>query len=99
MDIYGFGGLVSNELIESKIVSKDIFPISGDFDCSFNKLTSLVGCPIKVGGTFFCNDNKLVSLKGCPIKVGGNFNCYKNQLTNPVTIGQHSKLVNLFLLQ
>lgn len=30
VDIYGFGGLVSNELIESKIVSKDIFPISGD---------------------------------------------------------------------
>ena len=35
--------------------------IKGDFDCSFNELTSLEGCPKEVGGNFYCyyNSTKL----------------------------------------
>ena len=55
--------------------------VSGDFDCSGNRqLTSLKGCPDKVGGNFYCSYNKLSSLEGCPKKIGGNFECLENRL-------------------
>jgi len=38
--------------------------IDGDFDCSWNKLTSLEGAPKIVNGNFFCQYNKLTSLEG-----------------------------------
>jgi 2'-5' RNA ligase len=64
----------------------DIFDFSkykvvGNFHCSNNQLTSLVGAPREVGGNFYCDENKLTSLKGSPEKVGKNFHCSKNQLT------------------
>ena len=54
--------------------------VSGYFNCYFNQLTSLKGCPDKVDGNFNCFKNKLISLEGCPKEVGGNFNCYSNKL-------------------
>ena len=54
--------------------------VSGNFDCSANKLTSLVGCPTSVGGSFSCFWNRLVSLEGCPVKIGGSFDCNSNKL-------------------
>ena len=54
--------------------------VSGYFDCSKNKLTTLEGSP-KKGGSFWCYDNKLTTLEGGPESVGGNFNCDDNQLT------------------
>lgn len=64
----------------------DIFDFSkykvvGNFYCSNNQLTSLVGAPREVGGNFVCDQNQLTSLKGSPEKVGMNFNCAGNQLT------------------
>ena len=56
--------------------------VGGNFDCSWNKLTSLKGAPQKVGGNFDCSDNKLTSLEGAPQKVGGSFNCSGNNLTS-----------------
>jgi hypothetical protein len=53
--------------------------VTGNFDCSHNKLISLEGSPKKVGGMFFCNNNDLKSLKGCPSEVSG-FYCYDNLL-------------------
>ena len=39
-------------------------------------LTSLKGCPEKVGRDFQCYGcEKLTSLEGCPEKVGGDFDC------------------------
>ena len=35
--------------------------VGGDFRCSYNDLTSLLGCPEKVVN-FFCNNNKLLLL-------------------------------------
>lgn len=33
--------------------------IFGNFDCSYNKLSSLKGIPIKTEGTFYCDNNEL----------------------------------------
>ena len=54
------------------------------FDCSGNRLTSLVGCPENVGGSFNCHQNKLTSLVGGPENISGNFNCSGNRLTSLV---------------
>lgn len=51
------------------------------FSVSFNNLTTLEGCPHKVG-SFFCSDNKLTSLDGCPEEVGDVFDIKANQLTS-----------------
>ena len=56
--------------------------VTGDFNCSYNNLTSLKGSPQEVGGGFACFNNQLTSLKGAPQKVGGNFECQYNQLTS-----------------
>ena len=55
--------------------------VSGSFNCSFNKLTTLEGSPKEVGRDFKCSFNKLTTLEGGPKKVGGDFYCYNNQLT------------------
>jgi hypothetical protein len=52
------------------------------FDCSYNQLTSLEGCPESVGGSFLCDVNRLKSLEGCPKSVGGSFLCEYNQLAS-----------------
>ena len=54
--------------------------VTGDFECSHNKLTNLKGCPRIVKGNFYCNSNEITSLKGCPKVVKGNFNCSDNKL-------------------
>ena len=68
--------------MQAKIVSKleDYTGqvINEDFYCAYNKLTSLEGCPEKVGGVFYCAYNKLTSLEGCPKEVGGDFYCSDN---------------------
>ena len=55
----------------------------GDFFCTDNALTSLVGAPLKVGGYFYCNDNALTSLAGSPQSVR-YFHCENNRLTSLV---------------
>ena len=56
--------------------------VSGRFDCSFNKITSLEGAPSEVGTDFFCLDNRLTSLIGSPRKINGTYYCYDNRLTS-----------------
>ena len=55
--------------------------IDGDFNCSYNNLTSLEGGPKEVKGHFNCSENHLTSLKGAPEKVNRSFFCYYNKLT------------------
>ena len=68
--------------------------VTGDFNCSRNNLTSLVGAPQIVGGTFDCMMNKLTSLKGAPRTVGVSFDCSDNNLTSlegaPETVNRGS---------
>ena len=56
--------------------------VSGWFSCNRNKLTSLVGSPVRVDETFSCFCNNLTSLEGAPEEVSGNFRCDRNKLTS-----------------
>jgi hypothetical protein len=54
--------------------------VFGDFDCGFNKLTTLESCPNYVGGYFSCDENKITTLKGiekCEI-IGNFYSRYNN---------------------
>ncbi len=67
--------------------------VSGYFDCSWNKLTSLEGAPLEVEGSFACSGNGLTSLKGAPEEVKEHFECENNPLQTlvgaPQKIGGH----------
>jgi hypothetical protein len=55
--------------------------VNGYFECSYNYLTSLKGCPIRVGDGFYCYINKLTSLQHSPQYVeSGNFSCGNNKI-------------------
>jgi hypothetical protein len=55
--------------------------VNGNFDCGWNYLTSLKGCPIRVGDGFYCNYNRLTSLQYSPQYVkNGNFSCNMNKI-------------------
>ena len=56
--------------------------VSENFSCSDNFLTSLKGCPTKVGWHFDCDNNNLTSLEHCPTKVGGYFSCENNMIVS-----------------
>jgi hypothetical protein len=58
--------------------------VTDTFDCSDNKLTTLMGAPQSVRGRFVCDSNQLTSLAHAPEYVGRDFICNRNQLTNLV---------------
>lgn len=49
--------------------------VTGDFDLSYSKLTSLKGCPSCVGGNFYFAHSPITSLEFAPAYVGKDFNC------------------------
>jgi len=61
---------------------QDQLVVRGNFNCTYNQLTSLAGAPTTVGGGFDCSGNQLTSLAGAPRIVGGGFFCNYNQLTS-----------------
>ena len=68
--------------------------VTGNFNCTYNSLTSLEGAPQKVGRHFDCSDNELTSLVGAPQEVAGDFLCaYNRRLTSlegaPHEVGRH----------
>jgi len=56
--------------------------INGHFNCAYNQLISLEGCPKEIKGNFICSNNQLISLEGCPEIINGDFICYGNKLTS-----------------
>jgi len=54
--------------------------VTGFFNCSNNKLTTLKNAPKHVTGNFICAHNKLESLEDAPEYIGGYFNCSNNKL-------------------
>ena len=56
--------------------------VTGEFNCSHNNLTNLVGSPKSIGGSFSCLYNNLTSLIGATQTIGYDFNCSYNNLTN-----------------
>ena len=59
--------------------------VSGTFDCSNNKLTTLKGCPNYVGDNFSCGTNYLTDLKYSPKLIHGSFYCSGNNLKSYVS--------------
>jgi hypothetical protein len=55
--------------------------VNGYFTCDNNNLTSLKGCPIRVGDYFYCYSNKLTSLQHSPQYMeNGDFSCSRNKI-------------------
>jgi hypothetical protein len=55
--------------------------VKGTYTCD-KSVTSLKGCPDKVGGDFVCVYNEIHSLEGCPKYIGRTLFCQSNQLTS-----------------
>ena len=84
-------------------ILKDI-TVGGNFNCSYNELTSLEGAPKTVGENFYCGINNLTSLEGAPKSIGISFYCGNNELTSlegaPTSVGRnfdcsHNELTSL----
>lgn len=58
--------------------------VTGNFKIEDNYLTSLYGCPKKVGGNFDCHKNSLTTLEFSPTEVGGHYSCHHNSLVSLV---------------
>ena len=74
------GGVLLSNMELDKLPLK-FNKVTGYFDCSWNKLTTLEGSPKETGSSFDCRRNKLVTLDGCPDEIGGDFYCSFNELT------------------
>jgi hypothetical protein len=69
--------LTGLDLTKLPEILKDI-TVGGNFNCSYNELTSLEGAPSSVGENFGCSYNKLTSLAGVPKIVYKDFYCRNN---------------------
>jgi hypothetical protein len=69
--------------------------VVGDFNCKENRLTSLQGCPIKVGGNFRCYSNRITSLESGPEEVSGYYDCSPNDFMTSL-VGAPKILENYF---
>ena len=67
--------------------------VGGDFNCSYNQLTTLEGSPREVGGNFNCSYNQLTTLEGSPMEVGGNFYCNNNKLPQVIMRSKYLKKI------
>ncbi len=66
---------------ELKSIPLNFNIVNGYFTCSSNLLTSLKGCPVRVGNEFSCYNNKLTSLQYSPQYVeNGDFYCRWNKI-------------------
>ena len=101
---YIYGDLDISECGLITLKNLNVSKIDGNFYCSFNTFTSLVGAPKEVVGDFYCYGNNLTNLVGAPKEVVGEFFCYNNQLTSlvgaPKEVGRdfycdNNKLTNL----
>jgi hypothetical protein len=79
IDVNGSVDLYNCNITELPLVFNKV---SGYFDCSCNRLTSLKGSPKWVGSYFSCSKNKLTSLEFSPDYVGGYFSCRCEDLTD-----------------
>ncbi len=78
VDVDGDVNLCGKEL-ESIPLNFNI--VNGYFQCGRNRLTSLKGCPVRVGSWFSCSYNILTSLQYSPQYVeNDNFSCGNNRI-------------------
>ncbi len=55
------------------------------------KLTSLTGCPEKIGGSLICNDCNISDITGIAKEIGGNFICANNPVSD-ISVLSESKI-------
>jgi hypothetical protein len=68
-----------NKKLESIPLNFNI--VNGYFGCGSNQLTSLKGCPVRVGSRFSCYGSNLTSLQYSPQYMeNGNFSCGNNKI-------------------
>ena len=79
IDVNGDVDLYNKGFVELPLIFNKV---TGCFDCGYNNLTTLEGCPRWVGGFFYCSRNRLSSLEFSPDYVGGDFYCKYNKLTD-----------------
>lgn len=88
IDVYGDVKISGSGL---KCIPFNFNKVTGNFDCSNNDITSLIGSPKEVGGRFKCSQNRLLNLNYAPIEVGGDFECWNNHIETldgcPLEIG------------
>ena len=75
-------GSVNLSFLRLKEIPLKFNKVNGFFDCSYNQLTSLEGCPKIVNGNFYCSSNQLTSLEGSPKIINDFFSCDNNELTS-----------------
>ncbi len=80
LKIGGRINLVNNQIKSFK--GLNIKRVTGTFNFSYNKLTSLKGCPEIIDLDFHVSSNQLTSLRGGPTFVGKTYKCSENLLTS-----------------
>ena len=66
VDVFGYVDISNENLTEIPV---QFGKISGYFDCSHNKLTSLKNCPKEVNGSFYFYDNILEDINDLDSKI------------------------------
>lgn len=95
MDKYGITKYTVNEDltvdVDNSVIlrSKQLqdFPVqfgivNGDFDCSYNQLTSFKGIPHKINGCLYCSHNQLTHFDCFPTYIDKHIYCSGNLITN-----------------
>lgn len=78
--VFGSFNCESNDLTTLKGSPHEV---SENFDCNSNsRLTSLEGCPIKVGGCFFCDECRLQTLEFLPSITASNLSWSGDHIDN-----------------
>ena len=70
--------------------------VDGSFTCSFNNLTSLKGCPERVGNNFICTYNNIKSFEGFPKHIGGYFYVYGNPIEEILDLFEDKSKIEFF---
>ncbi|SDK22887.1 hypothetical protein SAMN05192566_0714 [Methylophilus rhizosphaerae] len=78
VDVDGSVDISDNQL---KIIPVQFGKVNGYFDCSFNELTSLKGCPYDIEKYLNCSFNEITSLEYAT-RVVGSFDCSYNKLNS-----------------
>jgi hypothetical protein len=78
VDVDGDVDLYDEKLI---LIPLNFNIVNGYFECGDNHLTSLKGCPVRVGDRFSCHDNQLTYLQYSPQYMeNGDFYCGYNKI-------------------
>jgi hypothetical protein len=67
--------------------------VAGDFNCVNCDMTTLRGCPKKVGGYYDCSFNKLKNLDYAPTHVSSHFSCGDNCLLDKDEVDEYKRKI------